>query len=61
LLLTIVFSGFTAGASCAGLVAALLLPAFGWQVTLATAGVLPGVFAAVLLFVLPESVAFLAV
>lgn len=41
LLLTIVFSGFTAGASCAGLVAAWLIPAFGWQVALATAGALP--------------------
>ena len=60
LLLTIVFSGFTAGASCAGLVAAWLIPAFGWQVALATAGALPVLFAAILLILLPESVALLA-
>lgn len=60
LFLTIAFSGFTAGATSAGFLAAWLLPSFGWKVTLATTGLLPVVFTGVLIFALPESVAFLA-
>lgn len=60
LLLTIVFSGFTAGASVAGLFAAWLIPSYGWQATLAAAGLLPVIFALLLYLLLSESVAFLA-
>jgi MFS transporter, AAHS family, 4-hydroxybenzoate transporter len=60
LLLTIAFSGFTAGATISGFLAAWLIPTFGWQVALATAGLLPAALGAALFVYLPESVAFLA-
>jgi AAHS family 4-hydroxybenzoate transporter-like MFS transporter len=60
LLVTTASGGFTAGATISGLLAAWLIPAYGWQMTLASAGLLPALFAVVLLFWLPESVAFLA-
>jgi AAHS family 4-hydroxybenzoate transporter-like MFS transporter len=60
LLLTIAFSGFAAGATIAGFLAAWLIPTFGWKVTLAAAGLLPVVLAGILAYRLPESVAFLA-
>jgi AAHS family 4-hydroxybenzoate transporter-like MFS transporter len=60
LILTIAISGFTGGATIAGFLAAWLIPSFGWKVTLAATGLLPVVFAGALMFLLPESVAFLA-
>jgi MFS transporter, AAHS family, 4-hydroxybenzoate transporter len=60
LFLTVAFSGFPAGATIAGFLAAWLIPTFGWKVTLAAAGLLPAVFAGILAYRLPESVAFLA-
>ncbi|MGQ7935483.1 MFS transporter [Paraburkholderia sp. D1E] len=59
IIVTIVYSGFTAGAAASGLVAAWLMPTYGWQATLATAGILPIALAIVLAFALPESVVFL--
>jgi AAHS family 4-hydroxybenzoate transporter-like MFS transporter len=60
LFVTICFSGFTAGATMSGLLAAWLIPAFGWQTGLGAAGLLPALSALVLMVWLPESVAFLA-
>jgi MFS transporter, AAHS family, 4-hydroxybenzoate transporter len=60
LLLTIAFSGFTAGATISGFLAAWLIPSFGWKAALVAAGLLPVLLAVVLTFCLPESVAFLA-
>ena len=60
MLVTIIFSGFTLGASGAGLVAAWLIPAFGWKGALAAAGAMPMIAAVFLLLVLPESPVFLA-
>jgi AAHS family 4-hydroxybenzoate transporter-like MFS transporter len=59
LIVTIVYSGFTGGGAVAGLVAAWLLPAFGWRVMIAIGGLLPVALALVLAMWLPESVAFL--
>jgi AAHS family 4-hydroxybenzoate transporter-like MFS transporter len=60
LMLTIAYSGFTAGATATGFLAAWLIPSFGWKVALANAGLLPVMFAVFMAFALPESVAFLA-
>jgi AAHS family 4-hydroxybenzoate transporter-like MFS transporter len=57
---TLVYSGFTLGTTFAGFVAAWLIPAAGWRVALASAGVLPIVLSIVLCFALPESVLFCA-
>lgn len=59
LIVTIVYSGFTGGGAVAGLVAAWLLPAFGWRIMIAIGGLLPIALAVVLAIWLPESVAFL--
>jgi AAHS family 4-hydroxybenzoate transporter-like MFS transporter len=55
----IMFTGFTIGAAAGGLVAAALIPHFGWQSVFVLGGLLPCV-AAVFLFGLPESLRFLA-
>jgi AAHS family 4-hydroxybenzoate transporter-like MFS transporter len=55
----IMFCGFTSGGAPGGLSAATLTADFGWQGVLVLGGVLPLVLAAVLLFILPESVRFL--
>lgn len=52
--------GVPLGISCPGLVAAGLVPTLGWQVLLLVGGVLPLAVAALGLFVLPESIRFLA-
>ncbi len=52
--------GVPLGISCPGLVAAGLVPTFGWQVLLLVGGVLPLAVAALGCFVLPESIRFLA-
>jgi AAHS family 4-hydroxybenzoate transporter-like MFS transporter len=55
----IMFCGFTMGGALGGLSAATLIADFGWQGVLILGGALPLVLAAVLLFVLPESVRYL--
>ena len=52
--------GVTLGSMFAGVLAAILLSNYGWQPVLWIGGGLPIAFAFVLLFVLPESLAFLA-
>ncbi|HYZ32749.1 MAG TPA: MFS transporter [Crenalkalicoccus sp.] len=59
LLVMIMFCGFTMGGALGGLSAATLIADFGWQGVLVLGGALPLVLAAVLLFLLPESVRYL--
>ena len=52
--------GFAVGALSGGLLEAALLPYLGWQAIFYVGGVVPLILAAVLIFLLPESVRFLA-
>jgi AAHS family 4-hydroxybenzoate transporter-like MFS transporter len=54
----IMFTGFTIGAAAGGVVAAALIPHFGWQSVFVLGGLLP-CGAAMFLFGLPESLRFL--
>lgn len=56
---TIMFCGFTFGGALGGVLAAHMVPAYGWRSVLLFGGYVPIVFAAVLLLQLPESVRFL--
>ena len=58
-LVTLMFCGFTLGSAMAGLIAARVLPDFGWRVLLVGGGVAPLVLAPVLMMLMPESVRFL--
>ncbi len=48
------------GAMCAGLLASVMLPAFGWRSLFFLGGVMPIVLAVVLVFALPESARYLS-
>lgn len=52
--------GFTAGGAAAGIVAAWLIPAFGWQSVFYVGGAIPLVIGALMFVLLPESLQFLA-
>jgi MFS transporter, AAHS family, 4-hydroxybenzoate transporter len=54
------FVGFSVGAALGGLIAAALIPAFGWRSVFLIGGVAPLLFVPVLALRLPESVRFLA-
>jgi AAHS family 4-hydroxybenzoate transporter-like MFS transporter len=54
------FCGFSVGAALGGLIAAALIPAFGWRSVFLVGGLAPLLLAPVLALVLPESVRFLA-
>ncbi|WJF91910.1 MFS transporter [Paraburkholderia bonniea] len=58
LVVNTMFCGFTLGASAGGLVAALLLPHYGWRSVFITGGVFPLLLVVVLL-ALPESIRFM--
>jgi MFS transporter, AAHS family, 4-hydroxybenzoate transporter len=58
-LVTLMFCGFTLGSAVGGLIAAQVLPGFGWRVLLVGGGVAPLALAPVLWALLPESVRFL--
>lgn len=60
-MVTLMFCGFTVGMASSGLIAAGLIPAFGWRSVLIAGGIAPLLLAPVLLLVLPESIRFLAV
>jgi MFS transporter, AAHS family, 4-hydroxybenzoate transporter len=60
LMVTAVFCGFTFGAAGGGFVSAWLIGRWGWQSVLLLGGVLPVVFAPVLIKWLPESARYLA-
>lgn len=59
-LVTLMFCGFTVGMASSGLIAAGLIPAFGWRSVLIVGGIAPLLLAPVLLLALPESIRFLA-
>ena len=54
------FVGFSVGAALGGLIAAALIPAFGWRSIFLIGGIAPLILAPFLAFRLPESVRFLA-
>lgn len=60
-LITLIFCGFTFGAAAGGFTASWLIPRYGWHSLMALGGVLPLLFAPVLIIWLPESVRFLAI
>lgn len=59
-LVTLMFCGFTVGMASSGLIAAALIPAFGWQSVLFVGGLAPLALLPVLAITLPESIRFLA-
>jgi MFS transporter, AAHS family, 4-hydroxybenzoate transporter len=56
----ILFIGYNIGAAAAGFIAARLIPALGWPSVFYVGGIAPIVLGMILLFVLPESIGFLA-
>jgi AAHS family 4-hydroxybenzoate transporter-like MFS transporter len=54
------FAGFSIGAALGGLLAAALIPVFGWRSVFLVGGLAPLLLAPVLLLVLPESIRYLA-
>jgi AAHS family 4-hydroxybenzoate transporter-like MFS transporter len=56
----IMFAGFSVGAALGGLLAAALIPAFGWRSVFIVGGVAPLLLVPLLILRLPESVRFLA-
>src|SRR3954453_4368831 len=56
----IMFCGFSVGAALGGLLAAALIPQFGWRAVFAVGGVAPLLLVPILALRLPESVRFLA-
>lgn len=54
------FCGFSLGAAVGGLIAAAMIPAFGWRSVFALGGIAPVLLAAYLVRTLPESARFLA-
>src|SRR3569832_563791 len=54
------FCGFSVGAALGGLLAAALIPQFGWRSVFVVGGVVPLLLAPILALSLPESVRFLA-
>jgi MFS transporter, AAHS family, 4-hydroxybenzoate transporter len=60
MLIVLMFTGITLGGATPSVVAAWLLPRFGWPVLFLIGGIVPLVIAACLVFVLPESIKFLA-
>lgn len=59
LILNTMFCGFPLGAFLGGVIAAWMIPHFGWRSVLVAGGVAPLVLAVLMLVVLPESVRFL--
>ena len=58
-LTTVMFCGFTLGSGFGGIVAAQLVPDFGWRSVLLFGGVVPLLLLPVMAFALPESVRYL--
>jgi AAHS family 4-hydroxybenzoate transporter-like MFS transporter len=57
---TLMYTGYTIGGGVGGLVAAWLVPQFGWQIVFVIGGIAPIVTGLMLVFTLPESIRFLA-
>jgi len=60
MMVAILFIGYNIGAALAGLLAARLMPALGWSSVFYVGGIAPIALSLALIFVLPESVSFLA-
>jgi len=60
MMISVMFTGYTIGGTLGGVIAAKLIPTFGWPVVFYIGGIAPIVLAAILIFTLPESVSFLA-
>ena len=58
-LVTLMFCGFTIGSAMGGIIAAQVLPGYGWRALLVGGGVAPLLLAPVLAWMLPESVRYL--
>jgi AAHS family 4-hydroxybenzoate transporter-like MFS transporter len=56
----VMFCGFSIGAALGGLLAAVLIPAFGWEAVFVVGGVVPLLLVPMLMGALPESVRFMA-
>ena len=56
----LMFCGFSVGAAVGGLIAAALIPSFGWRAVFLVGGLAPLLLCPVLIFRLPESARFLA-
>ncbi len=54
------FAGFSVGAALGGLLAAALIPAYGWRSVFLVGGLIPLLLFPVLLVILPESIRYLA-
>jgi len=57
----VMFCGFSVGAALGGLLAAVLIPHFGWRSVFVVGGIVPLLLAPILMLRLPESVRFLVV
>jgi len=60
MLIVLMFTGITLGAGTPSVITAWLVPQYGWQVLFLIGGIVPLLIAACLVFVLPESIKFLA-
>lgn len=60
IMVTLSWSGFTAGLALGGLLAAQIIPAFGWRGVLVAGGVVPLLMLPLLAWLMPESVRFMA-
>ena len=58
--ISILFIGYNLGSTAGGLLAAKLIPLFGWPVVFYVGGIVPILLSLSLIFALPESVRFLA-
>ena len=58
--ISVLFIGYNLGSTAGGLVAAKFIPIFGWPVVFYVGGIVPILLSLALIFVLPESVRFLA-
>jgi AAHS family 4-hydroxybenzoate transporter-like MFS transporter len=60
MLIVLMFTGITLGGATPSVIAAWLVPQFGWQVLFLIGGIVPLIVAVGIVFALPESVKFLA-
>jgi AAHS family 4-hydroxybenzoate transporter-like MFS transporter len=60
IMVTLSWSGFTAGLALGGMLAAHMIPAFGWRSVLVLGGVMPLALLPLLAWLMPESVRFMA-
>jgi AAHS family 4-hydroxybenzoate transporter-like MFS transporter len=59
-IISLLFLGYTLGATLGGFVAARLIPAFGWPAVFQLGGIAPIALALIAVFTLPDSVRFIA-